>query len=161
MTLEDFNNCVDVHADGLYRFILKNVKDEEKAKDIVQDTYEKMWMKADAIDPKKAKSYMFTTAYHTLIDVTRRDKKMGDMSEANMASLKHNSQYTDIKQIVNEAVNKLPELQRSVIMLRDYEGYSYQEIGEIMNISESQVKVYIFRGRKFLKNYIGSLDVVI
>ncbi len=161
MTIEDFNNCVDVHADGLYRFILKNVKDEEKAKDIVQDTYEKMWIKADGIDAAKAKSYMFTTAYHTMIDGMRRDKKSGDMTEANMASLKHNNQYTDLKEILNEAVNKLPEIQRSVVLLRDYEGYSYAEIGGIMNVTESQVKVYIFRARKFLKNYIGSLDVVI
>jgi RNA polymerase sigma factor (sigma-70 family) len=161
MTIDDFNKCVDTHADGLYRFILKNIRDEEKAKDIVQDTYEKMWMKAETITAEKAKSYMFTTAYHTMIDSTRRDKKVGDMSEANMASLNHNNQYTDLKQILNEAVSKLPEIQRSVVLLRDYEGYNYQEIGDIMNISESQVKVYIFRARKFLKNYIGSLDVVI
>jgi len=62
---------------------------------------------------------------------------------------------------LNEALNKLPEIQRSVIMLRDYEGYDYNEIGEITGLNESQVKVYIFRARKFLKNYIGSIEAVI
>jgi RNA polymerase sigma-70 factor (ECF subfamily) len=46
-------------------------------------------------------------------------------------------------------------------MLRDYEGYSYEEIGEILQLNESQVKVYIFRARTYLKQYIGSLDLVI
>jgi len=62
---------------------------------------------------------------------------------------------------VNEAVGKLPEIQRIVITLRDYEGYSYQEIGEITGLGESQVKVYIYRARLFLKNYIGKIDVLI
>ena len=78
-----------------------------------------------------------------------------------MRRIGHNSQYSDLKEILNEALNQLPEIQRSVIMLRDYEGYSYEEIGEITSLKEAQVKVYIFRGRKFLKEYIGSIEAVI
>jgi RNA polymerase sigma-70 factor (ECF subfamily) len=63
--------------------------------------------------------------------------------------------------LLEDAVNRLPEDQRSVIMLRDYEGYSYEEMSDITGLSESQVKVYIFRGRMFLKNYIGSIESVI
>jgi RNA polymerase sigma-70 factor (ECF subfamily) len=148
MTADEFNKCVDLYADNLYRFILKNVKDEEKARDIVQDTYEKLWMKVSEVESTNAKSYMFTTAYRTMI-------------EANMYSLSHNRQYSDLKEILNEALAKLPEIQRSVILLRDYEGYNYAEIGEITGLNESQVKVYIFRARGFLKNYLGALENVI
>ncbi|MCC6837505.1 MAG: RNA polymerase sigma factor [Bacteroidia bacterium] len=161
MTAEEFNKCVDLYADNLYRFILKNVKDEEKARDIVQDTYEKLWIKVSEVESTNAKSYMFTTAYRTMIDRIRRDKKQGDMSEANMYSLSHGRQYSDLKEILNEALGKLPEIQRSVIMLRDYEGYNYAEIGEVTGLNESQVKVYIFRARTFLKNYIGAMENVI
>ena len=73
----------------------------------------------------------------------------------------HNQQYSDLKTVLNEAVNKLPEVQRMVLMMRDYEGYSYKEIGEMTNLGESQVKVYIFRARVFLKNYIGDIEKVI
>ena len=55
----------------------------------------------------------------------------------------------------------MSEIQRSVVMLRDYEGYPYDEIGEITGLSESQVKVYIFRARKALKQYIGKLEMVV
>ena len=54
--------------------------------------------------------------------------------------------------------NVLPEIQRSLILLRDYEGYSYEEIGNITGLNESQVKVYIFRGRLALKNYLVSIE---
>ncbi len=161
MTINEFNTCVDLHADNLYRFILKNVRDKDKAKDIVQDTYEKLWLKVSEVESTNAKSYMFTTAYRTMIDQLRREKKQGDMEEADFSSLSHNKQYSDLKQVLNEALEKLPEIQRSVIMLRDYEGYSYEEIGEIMQLNESQVKVYIFRARKALKEYIGTLENVI
>lgn len=161
MTAEEFNNCVDLYADNLYRFILKNIKDSEKARDIVQDTYEKLWLKVSEMESTNAKSYMFTTAYRTMIDRIRRDKKQGEMTEANIKSLNHSKQYSDLKEILNEALQKLPEIQRSVILLRDYEGYNYAEIGEITGLNESQVKVYIFRARNFLKNYIGALENVI
>ncbi len=78
-----------------------------------------------------------------------------------MSSLGHNRQYSDLKEVLNEGLNKLPEIQRTVILLRDYEGYNYAEIGEIAGLTESQVKVYIFRARGFLKEYIGKMENVI
>jgi len=161
MTVIDFNESVDKYADSVYRFILKQIRDSDKAKDIVQDTFEKVWLNTQNIDSNKAKSYIFTTAYHTLIDVVRREKKQDKIKEADLRTLKHEEQYSDLKELLNQAVDKLPEIQRSVVLLRDYEGYSYQEIGEILNLSESQVKVYIYRARLFLKNYIGTLQTVI
>ena len=61
----------------------------------------------------------------------------------------------------HEALNTLPEIQRSVILLRDYEGYNYDEIADITGLTLSQVKVYIFRGRQKLKQYIGSIEAVL
>lgn len=161
MTVNEFNTCVDQHSDNLYRFILKNVKDTDKAKDIVQDTYEKLWLKVSDVESTNAKSYMFTAAYRTMIDVLRRDKKQTGLEESHLYSLTHTKQYSDLKQVLNDAVDKLPEIQRSVVMLRDYEGYNYDQIAEITGLNESQVKVYIFRARKFLKEYIGSMETVL
>ena len=67
----------------------------------------------------------------------------------------------DLQEVLHEALNRLPEIQKSVILLRDYEGYNYEEIAEITGLNLSQVKVYIFRGRKQLKEYIGSIEKVI
>lgn len=161
MTVSEFNTCVDEYADNLYRFILKTVKDKDIAKDIVQDTFEKLWLKVSELESTNAKSYMFTTGYRTMIDFIRRDKKKQGWDEGYEEKISHETQYSDLKQILNEAVEKLPEIQRAVVLLRDYEGYDYKEIGEITGLTESQVKVYIFRARQFLKTYIGKLEVVI
>lgn len=161
MTVADYNNCVDQHSDGLYRFILKHIRDKDIARDIVQDTFEKMWRKVEDIQAEKSKSYLFTAGYHTLIDYTRKAKKQGSFNEVDEYKLGHEKNYSDLKEILNTALDKLPEVQKTVILLRDYEGYDYAEIGEITNLSESQVKVYIFRARTFLKNYIGKMEVVI
>lgn len=161
MTVKEYNQAVDLHADSLYRFVLKNIKDVEKAKDIIQDTFEKTWIKRDHLDATKAKSYLFTTAYHTLVDLTRREKKQGNYDEKSVLKISHNYQYNDLQEILHQAIDQLPADQRAVIMLRDYEGYAYNEIAEITGLSESQVKVYIFRARKQLKTYIGSIDAVI
>lgn len=161
MTVTEFNTCVDQYSDNLYRFILKHIKDADVAKDIVQDTYEKVWRKVNDIESTNAKSYLFTAAHHTLIDYTRKAKKQGDYTEAVEQKLKHNNQYSDIKEVLNTALDKLPEIQKSVVLLRDYEGYDYAEIGKITGLSESQVKVYIFRARATLKNYIGTLEAII
>lgn len=150
-----------MYADNLYRFILKSVKDVDKAKDIVQDTYEKLWLKVSDVTSTNAKSYMFTTAYRTMIDQFRRDGKQERMKDSHVYLHSHSKSYSDLKEVLNDAVSKLPDIQRSVIMLRDYEGYDYETIGEITGLNESQVKVYIFRARKFLKNYIGSIEAVI
>ncbi|MCH2215984.1 MAG: RNA polymerase sigma factor [Flavobacteriales bacterium] len=161
MTVDDYNNCVDAHADGLYRFMLKHVRDVEQARDLVQEAFAKMWLKVEDINASKAKSYLFSTGYHTMIDQIRRDKKKGNYNEVEAQKLSHAQQYSDLNEILHEALETLPEKQKSVVLLRDYEGYSYQEIGEITSMSESQVKVYIFRARKALKQYIGSIEAVI
>ncbi len=161
MNTKEYNTCVDDHADGVYRFILKNMKDEEEARDVVQDSFEKMWRNVENIDGGKAKSYLFTTAYHTMIDRIRKRKRMSDFTEVNEESLFHTGQYSDLKKVLDDAISLLPEIQKAVILLRDYEGYSYEEIGNITGLNESQVKVYIYRARLFLKEYIGSPEKVI
>lgn len=162
MTVQEYNQCVDNFSDNLFRFIVKNIRDEEKAKDIVQDTFLKLWKKVREVSFEKSKSYLFTTGYRTMIDLIRREKKKGDYDEVKAEQQLANSKnYSDLNEILHEALNRLPEDQKAVIMLRDYEGYSYSEIEEITGLSQSQVKVYIYRGRVTLKNYLVSIDYVI
>lgn len=161
MTRNDYNHCVDAHADGLYRFILKNIRDKEKARDIVQEAFAKVWVKVDEINVEKSKSYLFTTAYNTMIDMLRKDEKMMRMENHHQLQGAAYNSYSDLKEVIDEALLQLPEIQRTVVLLRDYEGYSYQEIGEITQLSEAQVKVYIFRARMALKQYISCLDKVL
>ncbi len=161
MTTREYNNCVDNYADAIYRFVLKHIKNVDAAKDIVQETYAKVWVKRDGIDFSKARSYFFTTAHHTLIDLVRKERFMDDElridKEHNQTPIKN----MDLQAQLNDALDQLPDIQRTVVLLRDYEGYAYDEIGEITDLTESQVKVYIFRARKRLQEILVSIEAVL
>jgi len=113
------------------------------------------------VDSGKAKSYLFTTAFHTMIDMIRKNKRTCDLDIEQVEPQLRTEPYNGLSEILEDAVSKLPVDQRTVVLLRDYEGYRYDEIAQITGLSESQVKVYIFRARMFLKNYIGSIETLI
>jgi len=157
----EFNQCVDEYANSVYRFILKNIAHVEDAQDIVQTAFEKLWVNRNKVEPLKAKSYLFTVAYHQMIDHIRKEKKVTITPNYEEAGAKATYQKDpELKQVLLAAINELNPTQKSLVLLKDYEGYTYQEIGEIMNLSESQVKVYLYRARIFLKEKLVHLEKV-
>ena len=161
MTEKEYNDCVTEYADNVYRFIVKNLRHEEDARDVVQTAFEKLWRNRADVDGAKCKSYLFTVAYNQMIDHLRKIKRVNLKETFNEETKVFSQQYNNTKAILNEALARLSETQRSLVMLKDYEGYSYEEIGKIMNLSESQVKVYLHRARVQLKEYIVKVENVI
>jgi len=161
MTEREYNECVTAHADNVYRFILKNLRHEEDARDVVQTAFEKMWRNRDSVDALKSKSYLFTVAYHQMIDHIRKVKRIQLKEEFGDETRIENRPANNLKKILDEALARLSETQRSLVLLKDYEGYSYAEIGQIMNLNESQVKVYLHRARVQMKEYLVKMENVI
>jgi len=159
MTVKEYNNSVKEFGDPVYRFICRSIKDRERAADIVQDTYEKLWNCVTEVDFNAVKSWLFTSAYNRMIDVIRKDSRLVAVEFYDDASLYAEDNSTDLNEVLHHALDRLPAVQRSVILLRDYEGYSYQEIGDITGLTESQVKTYIFRGRTALRAYLVKTSV--
>jgi len=160
MTEFEYNQCVNQYADNVYRFIVKNLRHEEDARDIVQSAFEKMWRNRDAVESAKSKSFLFTVAYNQMIDHIRKSKRIQLKEEFNEDGRSLHQQNSNMKKTLMEALNRLNETQKSLVMLKDYEGYSYEEIGEIMDLTESQVKVYLHRARLALRNYLVSPENV-
>jgi RNA polymerase sigma-70 factor (ECF subfamily) len=131
------------------------------AKDIVQETFTKVWIKHEEVTYEKVKSYLFTTAYHAIVDWVKKEGRNGDFEKVEHIASTEFSISFDLQKVLNEALDKLPEVQKTVVLLRDYEGYNYAEIAEITNLNESQVKVYIFRARQTLKEYIKRTELVV
>ena len=161
MTEREYNECVSTYADNVYRFIVKNLRHEEDARDVVQTAFEKMWRNRDEVDAARSKSYLFTVAYHQMIDHIRKVRRIHLKDEFH-----ENSSFTDkpasnLKKVLEEALARLSETQRSLVLLKDYEGYSYDEIGQITGLSESQVKVYLHRARVQLKEYLVKIENVL
>ncbi|MGV3765376.1 MAG: RNA polymerase sigma factor [Chitinophagaceae bacterium] len=161
MTEKDYNDCVRQYADNVYRFILKNLKHEEDARDVVQSAFEKMWRNRAEVEADKCKSFLFTVAYNQMIDHLRKAKRVTLKEEFREDASVSYKQVNNAKKILEEALARLNETQRSLVILKDYEGYSYEEIGQIMGLSDSQVKVYLHRARLQLKNYLVKPENVI
>lgn len=157
----EYNECVRNYADNVYRFVLKNLRNEEDARDVVQSSFEKLWVNRSKVEIEKAKSFLFTVAYHQLIDLIRKNKRITlkeDFSQSNMQS---RPSQPGVREILNKAIYKLGDTQRSLVLLKDYEGYSYEEIAEITSLSISQVKVYLHRARIQLKHFLIKPENVI
>ena len=161
MTVKEYNRSVEDYSDSVYRFIRANLKDEDRANDIVQDSYEKLWRNVTDIEYPVVRSWLFSTAYHRMIDIIRKENRIVALEESDDIDFISESQYSDLNEILHLALERLPEIQKSLILLRDYEGYSYREIGEITGLNEAQVKINIYRGRVALKNFIGKIETVI
>ena len=161
MTDKEYNECVVKFADNVYRFILKNLRHEEDSRDIVQSAFEKLWVSRKGVEPGKGKSYLFTIAYHQMIDHLRKIKRIQLREEFGEATRVTERPVRHIKKVLEEALARLNEIQRSLVMLKDYEGYSYEEIGQITGLNESQVKVYLHRARLQLRDYLVSPENVL
>ena len=161
MTEKEYNECVNLYADNVFRFIVKNLRHEEDARDVVQTAFEKLWRNRADVDAEKSKSYLFTIAYNGMIDHLRKVKRIylkEEFSENTKVSYRG---IDNAKEVLQEALAKLSDTQRSLVMLKDYEGYNYEEIGQITGLSSSQVKVYLHRARLQLKEYIVKVENVI
>jgi RNA polymerase sigma-70 factor (ECF subfamily) len=161
MTEKEYNDCVTEHADGVFRFILKNLRHEEDARDIVQTAFEKLWRNRQEVEAGKSKSYLFTIAYNAMIDHLRKVKRIYLKDEISEDARIIHKPAHNAKAVLEDALSRLNETQRTLVMLKDYEGYSYDEIGQITGLNSSQVKVYLHRARLQLKEYIVKVENVI
>ncbi len=160
MTEREYNECVHQYADNVFRFIVKNLRHEEDAKDIVQSAFEKLWLHRESVETGKSKSYLFTVAYNQMIDHLRKAKRVRLQDDFTGDSRVTNTPMPQMRKALNDALNRLNEVQKSLVMLKDYEGYSYEEISTITGLNEGQVKVYLHRARLALRNYLVSPENV-
>lgn len=160
MNLNIFKSQVLPVKDKLYRFALRLMADPEEAKDVVQEVMIRVWRHIEklegvdnveawcmritrnvALDKIKARSRRFTSSLYEVADISAGGDKTpySDMA------------WKDMFGRINSLIANLPEKQKTVIQLRDVEGYSYKEISDIMEIDMNQVKVNLFRARQTVK----------
>jgi RNA polymerase sigma-70 factor (family 1) len=158
MSLEDFKQRVLPVKNKLFRFALRIVGNTEDAEDIVQEVFVKVWnkrqdmhkflnMEAWCMKLVKNQSLDRIKSGHFKASLKKDDSDV--QSEENNPH--GQSELSDTLKIVHDCISKLPPKQKEVIQLRDVEGYSYQEIAEVMEIDINQVKVNLFRARKTIK----------
>jgi len=169
MRVEEFTGIIDPIKDKLYRYALRIVKDEMEAEDVVQEVIIKLWKKKEQfaeIDNKEA--WCMTLTRNLSIDKTR-SKKGGRRTESieDYHHIKDNTldpyketKSNDMMKRIKDLMELLPENQKSVLHLRDVEGYSYKEISEITTLSVDQVKVNLYRARQSMRDKILKSNIL-
>ena len=161
-----FRNDVLPLKNILYRLALRITLNSAEAEDIVQDTLIKVWNKRDGWNEiESIEAFSLTICRNLALDRIKRMGSQNDsLDETNLEKVDLSSDpyedtiHKDRMELVRKLVNGLPEKQRSCMQLRDFEGKSYKEIAEILDISEEQVKVNIFRARQSVKEKFQKLD---
>lgn len=157
-----FRNDVLPLKNELFRLALRITLNRAEAEDVVQETMIKVWNRRDDWDSiESIEAFCLTVCRNLSLDKMRR---MGNQSQSLDETPGHDSAdqsyasnpeeqtvQRDRIRLVRQLIDSLPEKQRSVMQLRDFEGKSYKEIASILSISEELVKVTIFRARQTIK----------
>lgn len=159
MNRREYNIAVEKHASNLFGYVFGYLRDSEDTQDIVQDVFEKLWKNRKKVDFYKSKAWMFRTGHNALINFSKRKSRTIYNTDMIPEHSKVDNRF-ETQEIIDLALSLLPPLQKSIILLRDLEGYTYEEISEILDISDSQVKVYLYRARKKIKKQLSDLILV-
>ena len=151
--------------DKLFRLALRITFDRAEAEDIVQDTMIRVWNKRDEWPQfESIEAYCMTVARNLAIDRSQKKEAQNvgitsEIEEVSVASGPYDKLVgKERMQIIHRLINELPEKQRLIMQMRDIEGTSYKEIANVLNITEEQVKVNLFRARQKVKQQYTQID---
>ena len=166
MELETFQNRVLPAKNKLYRFALRMMGSEEEAKDIVQEVFIRVWNGRNEMDQiLNMEAWCMRITKNLSLDRLRSIQRKGTYPMEEGFDVKHTGETPDVKteqgdsmQNVNQFIAALPEKQRQIIHLRDVEGYTYNEICEILELDMNQVKVNLFRARNSVREKLMKIN---
>lgn len=167
MSLELFKTRVLPVKDKLYRFALRFLKDEDDARDVVQEVLIKVWNKREGMGQlENMEAWCMRITRNVSLDrlkskhskYTDPIKEGFDVSSGENETPYRTAEMSDMMKNIGSFIEALPEKQRQIIQLRDVEGYSYQEISDILEIDMNQVKVNLFRARKAVKENLLNIN---
>jgi len=165
MHLKYFKNEIIPLKDKLFRYALSLLKDSADSEDIVQEVFMRLWQKrSDLVNIKNIEAWSMTMTRNLTLDKLKAKKlEFRNLSRIEDESIKNSGADELVEQAeaiegIKKLINSLSEKQKQVIMLRDIEGYSYQEIGEIIGIDQNLVKVTLFRARENVRKKLLKTD---
>jgi RNA polymerase sigma factor (sigma-70 family) len=158
MSLEDFNSRILPVKNKLFRFALKFMRDKQEAEDVVQEVMIKAWNQRNRLDEyRNIDAWCMKLVRNQSLDRLKSvhyKTKVISINPETACESKTPYQLTELSNSiknVHQLIDSLPEKQKEIIHLRDVEGFSYQEIADIMKIEMNMVKVYLFRARNTIK----------
>ena len=155
MTEKEYNVCVEEYSDRVFAYLVKNMQDSDSAKDVLQDSFVSLWNNREKVEKEKSKSFLFTVAHNLMMNTFNYNKLR--QQPIILEELMENRDFEN-KDFINYLTNLLTPIMKECLLLRDLEGFAYREIAQMINITEENVKVNIFRARVKMRQYIMNLE---
>ncbi len=156
MTRAEYNDNIQYWSGNVLRFAVWNCGDRMRGEDAMQEAFARLWEIKEQVSVEKGLGFLLTVARRYLVDCFRHDavvaKAHAEMAQT--AETTTEQKGYGLSDEMLEALYSLPEVQRSIIQLRDVDGYSYKEIAQMLDLSDQQVQVYLFRARTNMKKYL-------
>lgn len=153
MTNEEFENLIDHLKNKFYRFAFSILKNEEDAKDTVQEVVLKLWKRRAELDKtKNTESFCMSAIKNQAFDDLRKqNRKLKFINDANSEQFhEDNVENHDMLEKFRKELKNLTEQQRMAVELKDFQGYEYEEISEMLDLSVNAIRAHVSRGRKRL-----------
>lgn len=158
--ISDYQQAIDLHRKRVFSFASYSLRAKEDAEDVTQEVFIKLWQHWQKIDHKKLGAWLMRVAHNAVIDHVRRQKpqqtNLDQYAEVDEQAARSGDlnplDRRQLKEALQVAIKALDDPFRSIIIMRDVQGLSYADIQSSLDISESQVKVYLHRGRRKLRD---------
>jgi RNA polymerase sigma-70 factor (ECF subfamily) len=157
--LSQYQQTIEEHRSRIYSFAYYSLRAKEDAEDVTQEVFIKLWQNWQKIDHLKVGGWLMRVARNAVVDHVRKRKPAEDgidhYADVELQPIDEDSgqgiDQTIVKQGLMEAISKLDEPFKSILIMRDIQGLSYTDVQESLKLSESQVKVYLHRARRKLR----------
>lgn len=157
MKAKEYNIVIEELSDRVFHFLIRMLDDEEVASDLTQDTFLQLWNHRKNVDQGKVKSWLFTTARNKALNYIKKYRESRLLEDTDLAELRQSELSFENKDFLEQGFKLLTPEQRSLVLLRDLEGYDYKEIAELSGIPHQHVKARLFRARRRLKSVLETL----
>jgi RNA polymerase sigma-70 factor (ECF subfamily) len=156
-----FRQWVEDYQDQAWSLARYLLKDAAEAEDVCQESFVKLWHQQDAIDPEKAKAWLMKVTRNGCLDRIRRRKPSEELGEWHAdeagSGPQQGAEHRELGQRLQRSINQLGEPYRSLVLLRDVQQNSYEEVADALELSVAQVKVYLHRARKQLREELAEV----
>lgn len=153
-----YNEHVDTYSDRIYTYLIKHLGDVNSAQDLTQDTFLQLWKHRKKVENDSVKAWLFRTAYNSMLNHIKKHKRTAYAPELHENSSIDNYSSYETMDLLNEAFEQLNPVEKSLVLLKDSEGYSYDEISQMHDISLVNIKSKLFRARKKMRIHLEKLQ---
>ena len=168
MRQNEYKKILDEYKNNVFGYVYYILKNREDAEDVTQDVFIRLWNNRDKVKHKTRKAWIMRVAHNRCMDLLRQKKAsiaydkiampllseiIPDSSPTSNPELFYTQQETN--DYIVSALNMLPDKMKSVMLMHYFQGFKYKEISNILNTTESSVKITIHRGKKVLKKILS------